>query len=90
MRHPIGRHKARVFASALGYTVDNYIRLITQIEAYALDAPAYLTRSDKYGEHFQVDLMIEGVEGQQAMVRTGWLIQSGGRVATLTTLFVIG
>ncbi|MCP4361322.1 MAG: hypothetical protein GY796_25210 [Chloroflexi bacterium] len=34
--HPKGKHKARVFKAALGYTSENYQLLLNQIEALAL------------------------------------------------------
>jgi hypothetical protein len=48
-----------------------------------------LTRSeDLFGHRYTVDIMIEGITGQQATVRTGWLIPSGSNTAYLVTLYV--
>lgn len=83
-----GRHKARVFEAVLGYTRENYQSLLEQIEAQALDADAKVQRTDAYGQHLYADLEIVGVAGQQASVRTGWLVAPDTNEAWLITLYV--
>lgn len=56
----------------------------------ALESEAILKRTDQYGQHFQVDLLIVGISDQQANVRTGWFLASASTTASLSTLFVIG
>jgi hypothetical protein len=75
--NPIGRHKAVVFERRLGFTRDNYVLLLQQVESRALETDAYLQRTDYHGEHYRVDLEVTGTEGQQEIVRTGWLVTSG-------------
>jgi hypothetical protein len=86
--NPIGRHKAVVFERCLGFTRDNYALLQQQIESRALDADVFLQRTDQHGRHFRVDLEVIGTEGQQEIVRTGWLVAPGGDEARLITLYV--
>jgi len=83
-----GKHKARVFKAVLGYTQNNYQSLLRQIQTQALTTQAKLIRTDKFGSHFQVDLKIDGFNQKQAMVRTGWLIESDSDQARLITLYV--
>jgi hypothetical protein len=83
-----GRHKARVFEAVRGDTRDNAQALLEQIEAQALDTEAVVQRTDIYGQHVRVDLEIEGGAGQQAVVRTGWLVAPGSDEAQLITLYV--
>jgi hypothetical protein len=87
--HPTGKHKARVFASVLGYTVENYQQLLKQIELQAFHADAKEKHQDQYGRHFQVDLTIVGTAGNKAVVRTGWLIPINSYQAFLTTAYVL-
>ncbi|MFO7538656.1 MAG: hypothetical protein R6X32_11440 [Chloroflexota bacterium] len=87
--HPKGKHKARVFASALGFTRENYQELLQQIEDKTLEAEAKVHHTDRHGQHLQVDLSITGTTGETTIVRTGWLIAPGSRVASLSTLFVL-
>lgn len=86
--NPIGRHKAEVFARRLGFTKGNYASLLQQIESHALDADAYLQRTDQHGQHYRVDLEVTGTEGQQEIVRTGWLVVPRSDEARLVTLYV--
>ena len=84
----IGRHKAVVFEHYLGFTRDNYAILQQQIEPRALDAHASLLRTDQHGRHCCVDLEVTGTEGQQEVVRTGWLVAPVSDEARLIALCV--
>jgi hypothetical protein len=86
--NPIGRHKAMVFDRRLGFTRDNYALLLQQVEARALDTDAHLQRTDQHGQHYRVDLEVTGTEGQQEIVRTGWLVAPESDEARLVTLYV--
>ena len=48
--HPRGRHKARVFASALGLTVDDSQELRRALLAAALCEEALVAEEDEYGQ----------------------------------------
>jgi uncharacterized protein len=87
-RNERGRHKAKVFARVLGFNQQNYAILAEQIQAQALDGEAEVMRVDQFGQHVRVDLVIQGVQEQAAVVRTGWLIAADSDVATLVTVFV--
>jgi hypothetical protein len=63
-------------------------RLLVQIESQALAAKAVVQSSDAHGQRIRVDLEINGMAGQQAIVRTGWLIPPGSSEAQLITLYV--
>jgi filamentous hemagglutinin len=88
--HPRGRHKARIFEAILGYNLENYGSLLKEIETKALDSQAQLLHVDEHGHHYRVDIDIVGANGNQATVRTGWLIMPGQNNAVLTTLYVRG
>ena len=87
--NPTGRHKALIFERCLGFTRDNCGSLIQQIEALALDGEALLQRTDQYGRHYRVDLEVTGTGGQQAIVRTGWVVTPGSDEAQLVTSYVL-
>ncbi len=86
--HEAGKHKARVFESALGYNPTNFHLLLDQIMALALDAEMELMQINERGQFFRADLLIDGLAGQQVTVRTGWRLPPSSREARLTTLFV--
>jgi len=87
--HPTGKHKAQVFLATLGYTAANYNSLVQQIADQALNAETILQRSDRFGEHLRVNLVVKGVKDQTAVIRTGWLVKTGEATAQLTTVYVL-
>lgn len=86
--HPTGGHKARVFASALGYTPTNADVLAARIQEGVLSFPAKVLQANNYGQTMAVDMPILGVNGETAIVRTGWMYETDALVPRLTTLFV--
>jgi hypothetical protein len=87
--NPVGGHKALVFQRRLGYDKNNYQPLLEQIETSVLDREAISTKLDEHGQRYQIDLEVVGMEGQRAIVRTGWIVEPGiGDCARLITLYV--
>jgi len=85
--HPEGRHKARVFLSALGISSSNGQWLANAILAALSDSKAVLQADTEWGVIYRVD--VEIVRGQRcAKVRTAWLCQQ--EETRLVTCFVIG
>ncbi|MBV7454292.1 hypothetical protein KW843_07405 [Acidovorax sp. sif1233] len=85
--HPVGKNKARVFASALGYTRENSQDLAEAIHAALPLAPATVRQTTQYGVQYSVDLPLTGPKGS-AIVRTGWIVEPGGQVPRLTSAYV--
>ena len=88
--NPVGQHKAAVFQRRLGYSKANYQSLFEQIEAQVIDCEAVATKLDDYGQRYQVDLEVMGVEAdQREVVRTGWIVEPDAEdCARLVTLYV--
>ncbi|MFM9970018.1 MAG: DUF6883 domain-containing protein [Burkholderiales bacterium] len=85
--HPEGRHKARVFLSALGITAADGEWLASAVFAGLRRSEAKLQSTTNWGAIYRVDMDI--VRGQRcAKVRTGWLCTV--EVARLATCYVIG
>ena len=76
-----------MFQRHLGFTKDNYEALLEQISDQALETEA-IVGTDEHGQRDQVDLEIIGIEGQQEIVRTGWIVEPDSEVARLFTLYV--
>jgi hypothetical protein len=74
--HPRGRHKARVFASALGLTVDDSQELRRALLAAALSEEALVAEEDQYGQRYMLDFEMSTEMGS-AVVRSGWMVRSG-------------
>jgi filamentous hemagglutinin len=88
--NPKGADKAIMFQRHLGFTKDNYLLLLEQISAQALETEAILQFKDEHGERYQVDLEIIGTEeGQKETVRTGWIVEHKLNKARLVTLYIV-
>jgi hypothetical protein len=87
--HPTGRHKARVFRSALGLTLTDvdYVRSALQNAAAAEEArPA---GSTAFGDRYVIDFRVTTNNGS-ALVRSAWIIRHGETFPILTSCYVIG
>ena len=82
--HPRGRHKARVFASALGLTVDDSQELRRALLAAALSEQALVAEEDQYGQRYMLDF-----EMSSAVVRSGWMVRSGEDFPRFTSCWVL-
>ncbi|AEI49827.1 DUF6883 domain-containing protein [Runella slithyformis] len=72
--HPIGKHKANVFKSALGFSVEHFQQLKAVILTSVVEKEANFTKSNLYGELYIVDIEIENPP-QKALVRTRWIVR---------------
>jgi hypothetical protein len=86
--HEHGRHKARVFLSALGIGQDNWEYLREQIVTGVVDADVSEVRAGRFGLRYSVPMVIEGLNGQTHEVITGWIIEQQGAPPRLTTAYV--
>ncbi len=86
VEHPEGRHKARVFAAALGLTLAHAPLLKSRLLEAARDADAERVGTIPFGTLYRVRFMLE-FRGRTAMIRSGWIVGSDG-VPRLTTAMV--
>jgi hypothetical protein len=86
--HPRGRHKARVFAEALGITAVNAEELRRLILAAALVSDATLAEKDDYGQRYVVDFSINRT-GREARLRSSWIVRRGEDFPRLTSCYVL-
>ena len=77
--HPRGRHKARVFASALGFTKADAEFLREQLLRVAREGSAMKGEADEHGERYIVDLPLAR-GNRRAMVRSAWIIRRSERI----------
>ena len=86
--HLRGRHKARVFAAALGLTAENAEELRQLLLASAAAVDAELTSIDQYGDRYVLDFDV--ARGSwTARVRSGWIIRRGEQIPRLTSCYVL-
>jgi hypothetical protein len=86
--HPIGKHKARVFMSALGFSLENFQDLKASILNEILNNEATQTEINQYGALYVVDVAIENPP-KEAIVRTSWIVKTGEDFPRLTSCYVI-
>ena len=85
--HPRGRHKAKVFKSSLGYTLDNYNELIDNVYR-KVDKDLFVNQDpNEYGKKYKQIINITGPNGRNADILTGWILEKNGKYR-LTTIYV--
>lgn len=86
--HPKGKHKARVFYSALGLTQKDAETLRSALLAAICDDLAGITNHDEYGQRYTLDFVLV-VNGKTATVRSAWIILNDENQPRLVTCFVL-
>ena len=86
--HLRGRHKARVFAAALGLTADYAEDLREALLRAVASEEATPTDNDQYGQRYVVDFTMNGPTGQ-GRVRSCWIIRKDEDFPRLTSCFVL-
>ena len=85
--HPRGRHKARVFAAALGVTSAHADLLRAALRAAAAAGEARPALADQFGERYVLEFRMQGPSGAATVVST-WIILRGEHRPRLTSCFV--
>lgn len=86
--HPRGKHKARVFAAALGLTANDAEELRQALLSAALTGEAVATDVDEYGQRYLLDFEMI-TEAGRATVRSGWIVRSDEEFARFTSRWVL-
>ena len=86
--HPIGRHKARVFASALGLRRSDWPYLRNRLETGILQAPVTSVRETPWGRLYEAVVPVEGLNGETRSVLTVWLVAPRGAPRFVTAYVV--
>jgi len=86
--HPRGRHKARVFASALGISSADVGVLREALLNAARQSEAVCSEADEYGRRFVLDFDMGGPQGR-ATVRSNWIVLRYEDFPRLTSCYVI-
>lgn len=86
--HPVGKHKARVFMSALDFSLENFQDLKNAILINIQNKEAVMTEINQYGALYVVDVSVENPP-KSAVVRTSWIIKADENFPRLTSCYVI-
>ena len=84
--HPVGRFKARFFG-ALGYTADRWQEFEADLRIQHLTQEAEPGESWLEGQVFTIRAILEGPNGQSAVVRSVWFIATGGTTPRFVTAY---
>jgi hypothetical protein len=90
--HPEGKHKARVFLSAIGFKANDAERLRALILEAILTAKAEEQPSTLYGQRFIVDFHVKAEQGLVVTlktVRSAWIIRNGEDFPRLTSCYIL-
>lgn len=88
MEHIRGRHKARVFESALGLTVEEAEMLQEALLAAVNSEEAEAGDQDEYGQRYIVDFTMT-INEKSATIRSTWIIRKGEDFPRLTSCYVL-
>jgi hypothetical protein len=84
--HMKGKHKARVFKSALGITADNAEQLVQLIQLAAIQGEVVQSRTTDFGQELKLDWTIPGHDDLQ--LRTIWIIPHDSADPQLVSAFI--
>ena len=95
--HPVGKHKAKVFASALGFGIEDAGRLRQMLLNAALLDQVIVKEKDQYGQRYQIDFVINllifnavgGQLGDVVVIRSAWIVLTNETLPRLTTCYVL-
>ncbi len=86
--HEVGKHKARVFASALGLTIRHAAMLKSALLEAVKTNEAVLGNLNEYGQRYLVDFQLE-YNGRAAEVRSVWIVDTGSEIPRLVSCLVL-
>lgn len=86
--HPEGKHKARVFAAALGLTRNDANWLRDQLLEIARNNNCILGKKTNHGQRYVLDFTLEH-RGKSARLRSVWNIRPNENFPRLITCYVL-
>jgi hypothetical protein len=87
LHHEDGKHKARVFAAALGLVRADAERLRLRLLEAAAAEPAFVVSETRFGILYVLDFAWAPIPGS-VIVRSGWIVRQAEDFPRLTTCYV--
>ncbi|URD47669.1 DUF6883 domain-containing protein [Chroococcidiopsis sp. CCNUC1] len=84
--HENGKHKARLFSSILGITIDDAEDLRQILLEVVKTYEAQLGRCDGFGQRYTLDFSVEW-QNRSATIRSGWIVEHDSDIPKLTTCY---
>lgn len=85
--HPRGKHKARVFESALGLTRDDAEQLRSALLTAIREEKAERLFEDEHGARYRVDFQMD-IASSRAEICSIWIVRSDETFPRLVTCYV--
>jgi len=85
--HPRGKHKAKVFKSALDLNEKGAEKLEQYIRDALFSSEVLETSIDQHGKRYIVDVVVKK-EFANVVIRTAWIIKANESVPRLVTCYV--
>ena len=86
--HPDGRHKARVFESALGLNLNNVEILETALLESVKQYNAVEDKQNRYGQKYIIDFPLVN-NSKQATIHSVWIVKNSENFPRLVTCYVL-
>ena len=83
--HPVGKHKARVLNSVLGYHYENWQELSDKLFDLAQTSTVTKESITEYGIKYKVPIEIIGKKGKSMVLDTVWQVDKGSNVPRFIT-----
>ena len=84
--HRVGKHKARLFATLLGMSIDDAEKLRGILLRVVRNHDAEIGQKDEHGQRYQVDFLLSW-QGKQTKVRSVWNIHVNEDFPRLVTCY---
>jgi len=86
-KHPVGKHKAKVFYASLGIGQKEARLLKREMLKQIKTAVLQKEFEDEYGVRYSAVISIV-IDKKEAAVKTVWIVRTGQEVAELVTCFI--
>lgn len=86
--HEDGRHKAELFKTLLGITLENSDLLVDALRHAAATGEAVTSPPDRFGQRYVIDFTCQGPAGR-ATVRSVWIIRANETDPRLVTCYIL-
>ena len=86
--HKEGKHKARVFAAALGFGIEDADRLRDKLLEIAKTEDCRVGRKTRHGQRYLIDFEMSH-RSKSARLRSGWIVRTGESLPRLVTCYVL-
>ncbi len=86
--HPEGKHKARVFKSALDLDIDNAEELQTALLQAVVTYDAIPAKTNPHGQKYILDFPLSRLE-KQAVIHSVWIVRNNEDFPRLVTCYIL-